>query len=405
MSLRAIFGAVIAKLRLRKNDSVYALAEELYTALTSDEPIVLSSRIVIHNPTNGPAISIVNTGSVNHEGVEIVDKEGHRVTLGIGHGSAGIYASNIQFRPEFKSDPDAVQELLSQLGKRGGETTLSPNTTEETPGTPVGPGVESSTGFASDGIGSGYSYDDSGSGVPGLVNPGSVDHVPIPGVGEMLGTIQQSTRDGHGGSSATHPPGAALQMSLNGNPIWWPKDIHDWKINRATVNVDYGDWLECTRHDIGDTIKVAKPYYLQKTPFDGETIDGVTYAYTNNQCRTATDTSGTTTEVVKPEWIVKSGSTPGDIIYVRWVSNGTNVVGPEYIDLNADARRWTTSASCSSASGSSGSETCPGGSCSFTWNGSSYDQTADNCDAGYECPAAPVSFEGTTISICCNPIP
>ena len=68
MSLRSIFSGVIAKLRLRSDDSVDALAEELYTVFTSDEPIVLSGRIVIHNPTNGPAITIVNTGEVNHRG-------------------------------------------------------------------------------------------------------------------------------------------------------------------------------------------------------------------------------------------------------------------------------------------------------------------------------------------------
>ena len=410
MSLRALFGSVIAKLRLRKNDSVQALAEELYAALTSDEPIVLSSRIVIHNPTNGPAISIVNTGNTTHEGIEVVDKDGHRVMLGIGHGSAGIYASNIQYRPEFKSDPNAVQDLLSQLGNRGGKTTLSPNTTEETTGTPAGPGVVSSTGFTSDGVGSGYSYPDAGSGVPGLVNDGSSDYVPVPGLGEMLGSVQLSTRDGHGGAAATHPPDAAVQMGLNGNPVWWPKDMHSWMINRCTVNVDYGDWLECTRFGIGDTIRVAKPYYLQKTPFDGETIDGVAYAYTNNQCRTATVSGPTvTTEVVTPEWIVKSGSTPGDIIYVRWVSNGTNVMGQEYIDINVDSRSWIVNASgCTTASNNSGTGSCPGGACVFTWNSSTeeYENTSNTCSGGYGCPEPPAPEEyaaglGSPVSICC----
>ena len=115
MSLRSIFSSVIARLRLRSTNSVSALAEELFAALTTDEPIVLSGRIVLHNPTNGPAITIVNTGDVDHEGIEVVDKDGKRVMLGIGLGSYGIYANNIQYRPEFKSAPDAVQDLISPV--------------------------------------------------------------------------------------------------------------------------------------------------------------------------------------------------------------------------------------------------------------------------------------------------
>ena len=407
MSLRSIFSSVIARLRLRSTDSVNALAEELFAALTSDEPIVLSGRIVIHNPTNGPAITIVNTGDVDHEGIEVVDKDGKRVMLGIGFGSYGIYANNIQYRPEFKSDPDAVQDLLSQLGERGGQTVLAPNSTEETAGSPRGPGVDSSTGFTSGGIGSGYTYPNAGSGVPGLVQDGSADHVPVPGLGEMLGSIQNSGRDGHGSTDATHPTDAAMLMNLNGNPVWWPKDMHGWSVNRVTVNTDYGDWMECTRYDIGDTIKVAKPYMLQKTPFHSQTVDGIAYSYTNNQCRVGTDSNQqATTEVVTPAYKVATNNAAGDTIYVRWVSNGTNVVGSEYIDVNADSRKWETSASgCTTASQGSGSGSCPGGSCTFAWANGMYSQSNDGCDNGYECPAAPMSYEGNSISICCNPEP
>ena len=410
MSLRSIFSGVIAKLRLRRDDSVDALAEELYTVFTSDEPIVLSGRIVIHNPTNGPAITIVNTGEVNHEGVEVVDKEGRRVTLGIGHGSSGIYASNIQYRPEFKSDPDAVQELLSQLGERGGKKVLTPDSTEETPGAPRGPGVASSTGFTGSGIGSGYTYTAAGSGVPGLVNPGSLDSVPVPGVGEMLGSIQRSTRDGHGGSSATHAPDAGMLLNLNGKPLWWCKDLHGWSVNRATVNVDYGDWLECTRYDIGDTVNVTKPYSLQKTPFDGKTVGGVTYSYTNNQCRTATSSSGSEVQVVSPPYLVKSGYSEGDVVYIRWVSNGTNVVGAEYIDVNSDARAWVVSPTgCTTGSEGGGDdpggESCPGGSCTFEWDDSYavYNLVSTDCLPGFECPEPPLSWEGDELTLCCMP--
>lgn len=283
---------------------------------------------------------------------------------------------------------------------------LTPDSTEETPGAPRGPGVDSSTGFTGGGVGSGYTYPNAGSGVPGLITPGSLDYSPVPGVGEMLGSIQKSNRFGHGSAVASHAPEASLMMTLNGNPLWMCKDMHGWTVNRATVNVDYGDWLECTRYDIGDTVKVAKPYSLQKTPFDGKTVGGISYVYTNNQCRTATEGASSEVQVVTPAYLVKSGSVAGDLIYVRWVSNGTNVVGAEYVDVNADARTWIVSASgCTADSSSSGSESCDGGSCQFTWNVATedYDLASDGCDAGYECTAPPPAYEGDTVTLCCTP--
>ena len=74
------------------------------------------------------------------------------------------------------------------------------------------------------------------------------------------------------------------------------------------------DDLQCTFYtpnetESGRTIYVAKPYLLQVTPFDGETIDypsgqSVTYTYTNHYTRTADDGSDVETQVVTPEWFV-----------------------------------------------------------------------------------------------------
>ncbi len=69
-----------------------------------------------------------------------------------------------------------------------------------------------------------------------------------------------------------------------------------------------------------NSILVAKPYLLRRTPFDGQTRDGVTYVYTTDQQRTATIGPDQRTEHVTPAYLV------GDLVYcVRDVHNGTGV--------------------------------------------------------------------------------
>lgn len=95
----------------------------------------------------------------------------------------------------------------------------------------------------------------------------------------------------------------------------------------------------------GETITgyVAKPYYLQRDPWDGETVEyqnaqSIQYAYSNGYTRTATDT-GTAeveTQIVTPNWFV------GDVI--RVTRGSTNVVVSsnrlKFMDINHHARVW-----------------------------------------------------------------
>lgn len=72
---------------------------------------------------------------------------------------------------------------------------------------------------------------------------------------------------------------------------------------------------------VGSTsILVAKPYLLRRTPFDGQTRDGVSYTYVTDQQRTATIGPDQRTEHVTPGYVV------GDLVYcLRAVLNGTGV--------------------------------------------------------------------------------
>lgn len=85
--------------------------------------------------------------------------------------------------------------------------------------------------------------------------------------------------------------------------------------------------------------KIAKPYLLRRSPFDGNSRNGVSYSYTNNTTRTASKAGETDiTEVVVPYYVA------GDELYASRVFGGTGVtvdgVDLVFLDDNRDARAW-----------------------------------------------------------------
>ena len=100
-------------------------------------------------------------------------------------------------------------------------------------------------------------------------------------------------------------------------------------------------------YEIGDpsapvTAAAYRPYLLRKLPFDGETVDGITYTYSGfgeTQERSATDGSDTETQVVTPPYYIGE-----EIIVAEFISR--ELVGDSYvrtafwIDLNSGGRCW-----------------------------------------------------------------
>lgn len=87
-------------------------------------------------------------------------------------------------------------------------------------------------------------------------------------------------------------------------------------------------------------IIVALPWLLRRTPFDGQTWHGVSYSYTSNFIREATDSSVpiTLTERLTPDY------QPGDILHcARLVQGGSGVIdaslGVGALDLSV-GRVW-----------------------------------------------------------------
>lgn len=108
------------------------------------------------------------------------------------------------------------------------------------------------------------------------------------------------------------------------------------------------DTLECRRIDpkygtLGvHVFEIARPYTLQRTPFDGQTIaypgnESISYAYTSSRQRTAVRGVDTEIQVITPDYFV------GDQVLAILVttdlrdSEGTLIT---WMDLNTAARAW-----------------------------------------------------------------
>ena len=353
MSLKSLFGGVVANLTQKEwSPEVQEFAEALVAALSSSDGITLDEPLVLNNKTNGSAIRINNLGDTNHSGLSVINDNGEQSTLGVGMGSEGIVANEFVPLVNYSLDPDLVHQKYSSSGGHGGDTTLTPDSTENPGGSPAGPGIDKNTQGGAD-LKSGYNTGNSGTGIPGLVGIDPPTFVVIAGYGKMLSSLQKSSRVNCSDSSTlqgSHPPDTSHQLTLNGNPLWWIKNLHGWAVNRGEVTAVHDEYLEVKREIIGDTVTVAKPPSLRTSGYDGETIGGITYAGVegDSQSRTASSGGVSESQSVDPAYDVETAYVDGSEIYIRWVSNGTGVTDTSgssvcYIDINVDAREWVAS--------------------------------------------------------------
>lgn len=132
---------------------------------------------------------------------------------------------------------------------------------------------------------------------------------------------------------------APPQQVFSGDKRPVPIGVRQFKL--VSVQTDYlvcNEWDGTTQGD--GEYKIALPWMLRQTPFDGQTRNGITYTYASASERTADDGSNTETQVIVPSYVA------GDVIYgMKEIRGGTDTedeagdtVG--WLDLNIDARAW-----------------------------------------------------------------
>jgi hypothetical protein len=291
VSYRALFAPIISHLSQRHwPKDIEAFVQELGSALAQSSAIELREPLTFNNHTNGPAIQVNNVGSQDHHGVWVTSAlTGQQVRLGIGLGSENVVANELIPLPNATIDPAKAHEKYSTPGAQGGNATVTPNTQPFQDGSYAGPGL-SPDGQAGGDLNSGYQSGESGSGIPG----GGQSAAILGGIGRALASIQKST-------STYAPSGSAYQLTLNGTTLNLIRSLENFSPTRATIDSVSANTLSCTRVTFGDTITVAKPPRLQ----------GVT---------------------ASPVYAV------GETVYVRWIPNGTDVSGVNWLDINVDAR-------------------------------------------------------------------
>jgi hypothetical protein len=106
----------------------------------------------------------------------------------------------------------------------------------------------------------------------------------------------------------------------------------------------HDDFLACEHYPSGIEVYIFKPYSLQRTAYDGLTVNGISYTYAAAAERTASSGEVTETQLITPDYAV------GEPIYAVPIDGGlsllTGVNRPSdgqplvWLDANVESRAW-----------------------------------------------------------------
>lgn len=99
------------------------------------------------------------------------------------------------------------------------------------------------------------------------------------------------------------------------------------------------DFFSCNVDGESGLVRVAKPYLLRVSPFDGLTVNGVRYDYFDGQLRQAR-LPGISSNYVEDQAITPSWQFLETIFVTKNPEGGTGVPTADYLDINADGRCW-----------------------------------------------------------------
>ncbi len=315
MSLKALFGDAASQLQAQawSNPEVLKLVDVLSAILSSDAPINMDSSLKLVNNSTGPAIQVSGVG--DSRALEIKMAGDMVASMGVGLGNTGLVANDLVPRPEYYISPEAINQLFSTLGQKGGLYTQTPGELQEQtyadtsqpysgPGwvptnTPTDVGGESGQSIGTGGRGTGYI----GPPYPADIG-GNANGEPLPPVssqnyrwggstpvfqGRRTGTgrpgsihtgMQALTGWGDVLGYAQHGP-SGLELAINNSHYFAPKErfiigLPASSTDNAIVRWDgsAGTWIQNSSVTIDDAGKVAglAGYSPGNTATDGATV-------------------------------------------------------------------------------------------------------------------------------------
>jgi len=105
------------------------------------------------------------------------------------------------------------------------------------------------------------------------------------------------------------------------------------------VQSDQGDYLICRTLDAAGNVgtgdvNVLKPWILRRTPFEGLTVNGVSYTYSANGTREA---NGTETQLITQDYFTGAEIT---VLELNVIVELTTGIFTKLIDMNDSGRKW-----------------------------------------------------------------
>jgi len=119
-----------------------------------------------------------------------------------------------------------------------------------------------------------------------------------------------------------------------------------WLESEPSVRVE-GASIDADHYTVSELIRVAKPWVLRKAPFDGQTMNGQTYDYFDDEDELYSRRHVTVGSYHEIQVIVEPYRVNELIYAAKGITNGLHIVDadfpqspPEWQDLNVNSHAW-----------------------------------------------------------------
>lgn len=145
---------------------------------------------------------------------------------------------------------------------------------------------------------------------------------------DLLESLIRALRNvrGAGGIQVTMMPGAGLTVTQRQRPHH-PTQV---ALGRFRITTNSWDWFQGRLVDpagspYGDTVYIAKPFHMQRTPWDGQTVGNYTYTYSSNAVRVSERSGDEEEQRLTPDIVINHT----EVLALAGIEGGTGIDDPD----------------------------------------------------------------------------